>query len=754
MGHHVIFTLILICVSIKSVARSHLTLLYSSTYQKVSLGKFYLFLELLTEAYRKACSEGAVVMYRAHVALLGDSNATKNNFIGVLLDEPKYSSRRYHEIEGVKVLKFKSKFNKGTHKTEKWSESVSNSSDLMTDFRDAVLSHIRSFQHGGQAEGVMETLQQPHLSLADSVGKKPFISSFKSNKTGKQGVRQNTGYKLQAHEKELAATFQNPDNKTLVFLHRNAQIKETPDNNIPYSINLWDFDSQDEFSAMNQLFLNAETLIVYTMDITLELFSPHKQNLDERRINENSKTSAEKLRYCLNSVHIQAKKQSLKPNFVLLLTHTDSIKVQERSQYVESYIKKLTDIAEGKPYAAYISKENIILVDSFKGIRDKLFDRIMMQPTWGVKKPIRWLHLETHLLRRTECEEKSYLRRYEIDDYDDDDDYEYANHHHAERRPHVLVSKVKELALECGMDECELDSFLEFHHDLGNFICCPPSKLGQFIITHPQWLLNKFSKLLAQISHTHRYDEPWYYQYRYDESLHYSRLGFKAITSRDELYELWRQNAQFVTDLMINFHFILPLDSDNYWSQTYLIPCMLPPEKSYLHETELTYSSVYIAQELEFHRLLCICAKQSNWKLRFNRHISNQHASFDVNLGTHLVLNQKSNNTVEVSTRTSIQELDKGHISNDDIRVFLFDIHKEIARKMETLGVNRSKVFRILCPHWKPGDECLCLVEFERQTEKRPDNFVFHPISNRCAIHKKMLEPSSFLSTGEFRKGI
>ena len=146
--------------------------------------------------------------------------------------------------------------------------------------------------------------------------------------------------------------------------------------------------------------------------------------------------------------------------------------------------------------------------------------------------------------------------------------------------------------------------------------------------------------------------------------------------------------------------------------------------------------------------------KQSNWKLSIIDHLSHYHASFDVNLGTHLVLNPRKNNTIEVSTWTSIQELDKEHISNDEMRAFLLDIHKEMARMMETLGVTQSKVFRILCPHWRPGDEFLCLVEIEEQTEKRPDNFVFHPLSQRCAIHKKVLEPFVFLSTGQAQIGM
>ena len=699
--------LLLIFLPIKAV---HLTLLYSKSFQRFFSRKCHLFLELLTEAYRNACSEGEAEIYRAHVAVLGNSEAVKHGFIERLWDKSTYFESPF-EIKGVKASLIKSKFNKVTQNSEGWKESRRDSSELMTGFRNAVVSHIRSVRHCSRTEGENETLKQSNISSADSVGKKSFVARVESKETRKQDGKENVGCKLQTLEKEFAAQFQKPDSETLFFLHRNAQIKDNPDKNIPYSVNLWEFYIQDEFSAMNHLFLKAEALILYVTDISLDLMSPLKRNWDE-----NSKTPTKLLRW-LNLVHIKAKKRNLKPNIVLLLTHTRSIKAVEQNPHKDSYIKKILNMVEGKPYAPYISKETIILVDNspkrFKDIRSKLFDRIMMQPSWGVKRSIRWLHLEAELLRRTTYKKKSYLHRYEIDQYDD------------ERRPHLPVSKVKELALAYGMDNCEVDSFLEFHHVLGDFICCPPSSLGSFIIIHPQWLLDKFSKLLAQVSHPHRHYE----------LLNYPRLRSKAIVSMGDLHKLWGpQDARFLTDLMINVDFLLPPDNQK---QVYLVPCMLPPEGSYLHETEVTYSAVHILKELEkqhvetFQRLLCLCTKQSNWKLDLTGHLSNRYASFDLNLGTHLILNQKNNTNLEVSTWTSIQELAKGHITNDEIRAFLIDIHKEMSRNMETLGVARSKVFRMLCPHWKPGDEFVCLVEIEEKPESQPDDFVFHPISDR-----------------------
>ena len=697
-----------------------------------ALLQLYLILEFLTKAYRKACSEGEAVMYRAHVAVLGDSEAFKTHFIG----EPGYPFGGYTAKTGIKTYTIKSKFNKCTQKTEGWKESVSDSSDLMKEFRNAVLSHIHSVQHGGQAKGVIERLQQSHLSSPDSVGKKSSVSIFESNKTRKQGVRQNITYKLQSHEKEFETLCQKPDNKTLGFLHRNAQIQETPDNNIPYSINLWEFDSQDEFSAVNHSFLNTEALILYVMDISSDLFSPLKRNWDERNTNENSKTPAELLRYWLDLVESKAKKQNLKPNIVLLLTHTDSIFAKEENQYIESYIKTILDMVEGKPYATYITKKNIISFDrrqqSFEDIRTKLFHRITTQPRWGVKKPIRWLCLEAELLRRTTNNDD--------DDDDNDDDNE-----DAKRRPCLRVSEVEDLASAYNMHGYGVDCFLKFHHMLGDLICCPPSRGERCIITNPQWFLNKFGELVSPLPT----DFNWY-------NLTISLLN-KGIVSTEYLEKIWElDDVKFLIDLMISFDFILPLDNQK---QTYLIPCMLPHKDSHIHETELTSRAIYVTKIDDalsvgtFHRLLSSCAQQSNWKLNIDGHLSYGDASFEVTKGTYLVLTQKKD-IIQVSTWTSKQELNKGQVSNDDMRNFLYDIQTEIAKRMVILGVEKSTNYRMLCPLWRPSDEYVCLVEFDEKPEPFRDNFVFCPKSKKCAIHNKALGPRIFRRTGEHQKGI
>ena len=72
---------------------------------------------------------------------------------------------------------------------------------------------------------------------------------------------------------------------------------------------------------------------------------------------------------------------------------------------------------------------------------------------------------------------------------------------------------------------------------------------------------------------------------------------------------------------------------------------------------------------------------------------------------------------------------------------------------MEVLGVKQCKNFRMICPHWRPGDEYLCLVEIEEKMEPWTDNFKFHPKYDKCAVHNKVLGRRFFFVTDENLKG-
>ena len=169
-------------------------------------------------------------MYRAHVALLGDSYDVKSKFIEALLGESRfYHFAQPHELKGVQICQFKSKFNKDNQETERWKESLSSSSSLKTEFRNAVLSHMRSLQHDSQAKEEMEIPQKYHISSSNSMAKKSFVTRFELNKTKIQRVRQNITYNLEASKKNLKMNFRNQTMKHYFFfakMHKSRRCRK------------------------------------------------------------------------------------------------------------------------------------------------------------------------------------------------------------------------------------------------------------------------------------------------------------------------------------------------------------------------------------------------------------------------------------------------------------------------------------------------------------------------------------------------
>ena len=394
------------------------------------------------------------------MAVFGHSEAGKTSFIERLLDKS-YTRKPNQSTEGVETHLIKSKFDSKNKATKLWTEVKRDTSELMKDFSDVALSRSRWVPEYGASENT-EASHPSHPIVIEDSGNKD-TSLTETSKTDKEDIDEEEEKiemkEMKIGDKEVDGTGgPKVDDETLVFLHRSAH-------DIPYSINLWDHGGQNEFMVTHHLFLKAEALILIVMDISLDLHIPLKQSNEERKKVGNPKTPAQILKYWLNSVYVQAAKRNLKPNIALVLTHTDLIIAEKPSQYIETYIKDIRDTVEGKPYAAYIAKENIFLVDNKRGskhrfndVRRELFDKISKQPTWGMERPLRWLKLEADVLQKANYEGQPYLH----------------------------ISKVNELASALVIYDHEVESFLKFHHVLGDLIYYKEPKLKDFIITNPQ----------------------------------------------------------------------------------------------------------------------------------------------------------------------------------------------------------------------------------------------------------------------------
>ena len=213
-----------------------------------------------------------MVDYRGHVTVLGHSKAVTTRFIRKLLDESRFEFKFNRDVETLLV---ESKFNKDTQETKEWKESTRHRTKVVDKFRNAALTYIRSVQRSHQTREGIEASQISHFSsAATSVQGKfslPQMKAFNLSRTLFEQKQKSGDKPEQTGEKH-----QNPklDNATLLFLYRNMERSETPDDYISYSINLWAFADSDNFFHMNHLFLKAESLILFVMDISLDIFSP------------------------------------------------------------------------------------------------------------------------------------------------------------------------------------------------------------------------------------------------------------------------------------------------------------------------------------------------------------------------------------------------------------------------------------------------------------------------------------------------
>ena len=502
------------------------------------------------------------------------------------------------------------------------------------------------------------------------------------------------------------------------------------DERIPYSINIWDHGGQNEFIITNQLFLNVDAFILMVMDLSLDLNVPLKQNLDVKGKHGIPKTPAQILCYWLNALHVLGTEKRREPNIALVLTHKDLIQADDAKKYIDSYLEDLFQCIKGKPYAYHIKEENIFVIDNREGtdeefqyVRNKLFTQMTQQNSWGKERPTRWLKLEADILEKAKEIGQSYL----------------------------YIPIVKNLASALAMNKHELESFLKFHHDLGDFIYYPDKNLSDIVVTNPQWLLAMFKSLITPHE---------FLQQRQLEPKILKELK-SAIISEESLKVVWKRNdAEFLKDVMVKFDLILPLGSEKMTKQ-YLIPCMLPPQEAQLDDPDpftgmmLIYNATLVPecgdtmQVGAIHKLLSLCSKTPRWTVCANDQLSYTQALIEIQDGVRMELKLRKNNSIDVSIWCSRGKLDDGYLSINEARDLTVSAHRTIGKCMKISGLSQKGYFKMLCPHWSPGEEYVCLITVEEKEEVLQYIPTYFSKTEKCTMHKKELESVHFPWTKE-----
>ena len=83
----------------------------------------------------------------------------------------------------------------------------------------------------------------------------------------------------------------------------------------------------------------------------------------------------------------------MEPNIALVLTHKDQLSAENREKHIEDYKTQILEAVENEPYAKYLTREKIYVVDNteeteenFGRLRDDLLRHLEQQNRGGGRK--------------------------------------------------------------------------------------------------------------------------------------------------------------------------------------------------------------------------------------------------------------------------------------------------------------------------------------------------------------------------------
>ena len=405
----------------------------------------YYFTDQLDAAFKLACKEGTKEVFNARMNLVGHREAGKTSLATRLIGEELIQTR---STEGVNIYHIRSAVNK----QDSWEESNIDTEGLIKDFSHAILARSKK----PSTVEKMETEEEDEDDTEDLTNAihKQSLTVTPTGHNLPEPLIISDGVKEEIHEHEKTFLVQESEEVT------------------PFSITLWDLGGQNEFMATHHLFLNVETTSLIVMDITKSLDDPVGK--DPKSGHPNS--AVEILRYWLNAFQVEIIQKNRKPNIAIVLTHKDVIEATKENpeEYIQNYIDKILE--QVADYPEFVTRENIYVVDNktgtesdFEKLRSQLLVHLTKQGTWGMKMPLPWLKLKADIIKKGNEIKRKYLDLQEVED----------------------------LAVQYGMKENDVKSFLQKQNILGDFIFYSDSELNDNVIIDPQWLVSMCSALIT-----------------------------------------------------------------------------------------------------------------------------------------------------------------------------------------------------------------------------------------------------------------
>ena len=366
---------------------------------------------ILDKAYRAACADGSIESNRARVSFIGHKEAGKTSLERRLLGKP--FKKDQQSTEGIATHLIKSELYSGGRKTKIWTETYDNTEEVEKRFLKAVSSEVQHVLESGKKTSSaieLSTSKQHTTPITSTFDPGTIVHQPSIPNKKQQDTKPHTQDITPSVSEFTPVSSLDPDlakqrlemttkgisksgRRKLQNLMKSGETKAREKSS--YWLRLWDFGGQTEFYATHHLFLDAESVNIIVMDITKDFKKPLQTNAEEDISTMGIPSTPEEfLHYWLNSIHTSAAEKHVQPSVALVLTHKDMIQSDDPTEYTEDYIQNIFTSLHTKPYATYVSREEIHVVDNtnkkksdYNNIRQKIFKKIVTQRSWGMKRP-------------------------------------------------------------------------------------------------------------------------------------------------------------------------------------------------------------------------------------------------------------------------------------------------------------------------------------------------------------------------------
>ncbi len=355
-------------------------------------------------------------------------------------------------------------------------------------------------------------------------------------------------------------------NEAKYRLRQVQQVQTSPEPLGPSLVlSIWDLGGQVVYYILHHIFLRCHCIYILVVNLSKPLDTTVPYNELPPHSNQQGMKYYQQIEYWLNMVLSCMTKQRAsvekpKPTIIVVGTHKDELdpNPETQSESVDKYFHELKKLLMHKAHYKLVHS-TFIAVDNkgghkgdFTSLRKLVFELINDYFDKIRPRPVRWLRLEKKL---HELKKDSSLKNLDQNLVSRDRAMEYGATFHIQT-------------------DSDLETFLQFHHLTGDFTYCPGNNLKNYIVPHPQWLVNV---LRAVITLDQFYPSGGAC---YEQEKHQLQRQGLLKTNGLLLKEVWKSfikddtsgaARKYLLNLMVQFDLAVKYDETRY-----LIPCLLP----------------------------------------------------------------------------------------------------------------------------------------------------------------------------------